>query len=115
MEPLGFWRRTTGREGGDTSLPDPRELVDAAWAEGNPQLAQRVVAYCRSAHVESYEMGYSHCRFSACDAEGKELGCCNMTDGRFVWPEGYAHYIEKHAVRPPHEFVQHVQQQPSIP
>jgi hypothetical protein len=36
------------------------------------------------------------------------MGSHDLTDGVFVWPEGYAHYIEKHDVKPPREFIEHV-------
>jgi hypothetical protein len=34
-------------------------------------------------------------------------GAAELSDGRFLWPEGLAHYVECHGVRPPHEFVAH--------
>jgi hypothetical protein len=42
------------------------------------------------------EMGYSWCRFDTCSASRRSLGCCNLTDGTFVWPEGLAHYVRDH-------------------
>lgn len=33
------------------------------------------------------------------------MGCCTLTDGVYVWPEGFAHYVESHHVRPPAAFV----------
>lgn len=40
------------------------------------------------------------------------LGRSDMTDGVYVWPEGLAHYVEHHNVRLPHQFVQHVLENP---
>lgn len=38
----------------------------------------------------------------------KDLGCSTFTDGVYIWPEGYAHYLGTHRVRPPVSFVQHI-------
>jgi hypothetical protein len=33
------------------------------------------------------------------------MGGRDLTDGVWMWPEGLAHYVERHAVRLPDEFV----------
>ena len=38
----------------------------------------------------------------------KAMGCCSQTDGTYVWPEGYHHYVTKHGVKPPEHFLRHV-------
>ena len=95
--------------------PDPRQHVVRGWSQ--QPAAQQLADYLRAGYIESYEMGYSHCRFApassagsaggggACCAAGPraEMGCLALTDGEFVWPEGLAHYIEAHSVRPPGE------------
>jgi len=40
--------------------------------------------------------------------EHVEMGSSDLTDGVYVWPEGLVHYVEKHNVRLPTEFVKHV-------
>lgn len=37
---------------------------------------------------------------------------CFTADGSWVWPEGFAHYVEKHGVRPNKDFIGHL---PSLP
>jgi len=37
-----------------------------------------------------------------------DMGRGELTDGVYMWPEGLAHYLEKHNVRLPQEFVDHV-------
>ena len=95
--------------------PDPRQHVVRGWSQ--QPAAQQLADYLRAGYIESYEMGYSHCRFApassagsaggggACCAAGPwaEMGCLALTDGEFVWPEGLAHYVEAHSVRPPGE------------
>jgi len=58
---------------------------------------------------QGHELAYSYCRFAHCSAFQpkepprlrrvgvKEMGCCTLTDGTFVWPEGYAHYVQCHS------------------
>jgi len=38
------------------------------------------------------------------------MGTRCLTDGRWVWPEGLAHYIEVHHVRLPEEYVEVMKQ-----
>ena len=87
--------------------PHPSRCVDAAWPATERAL---VAAYVRRGFLESWELGYSWCRFR-CGAAPREMGCAWLTDGRFVWPEGLAHYIEAHAVRPSAAFIAHVLRQ----
>lgn len=101
---VGFWAVSRGVTTADR--PWPCDAVDAAWsAEAEAAVVAGYVE--RYGMVESFEPGYSWCRFG-CAAPARELGCCTMTDGRFCWPEGFAHYIRCHSVRPPPAFIEHV-------
>lgn len=82
------------------NLPDPLKFVDTSWDEKEKKL---VIDYVREGAVLASWRGMSACRF------------CNHLNGnkcffdeKFVWPQGFAHYLEKHGVRPPQEFVDHV-------
>jgi hypothetical protein len=115
---VGFW---ADRRGGDTSTTStttkrqeveasrrmPQEWVDEDWARENYRMISTcLVPFLRAGYIESYEIGYSWCRFPECSAGGtKELGCATQTNGVFVWPEGFSHYVLKHNVRPPAELV----------
>ena len=70
---------------------------------GSERLA--IVEYCGLGFVESYEHGYATCRL--CGASGPEMGNCSLTDGKYVWPEGYGHYVSYHGVLPPKDFLSH--------
>jgi hypothetical protein len=126
LRAIGYWR---GPE--DPFLPDARAFVDPSW-DANERDA--VIAYLRKGEVAVGWCGSSLCRFDCAvdpsspavvdlktavpDADvgrlarvvfSKEnMGLNDLTDGTFIWPEGFAHYLEKHAVRPPEEFVKHV-------
>lgn len=106
MKRVGFWAGAGLLDG--LLLPDPRKLVDAAW---DPLARAAVVAHLRSGDVcESY-FGYSWCRFN-CGRREEHMGNKDLTDGVYVWPEGFVHYVETHLVRPPPEFVAHVLRRP---
>jgi len=86
------------------SLPDPKDFVDPSW---DPAERGMVIAYLRKGRVLERYFGYSTCRFK-CGIDDAEMGDADLTDGTFVWPEGFAHYLEKHNVRPGQDFVTHV-------
>lgn len=67
--------------------------------------------YLRSGYLESYEHGYSYCRYKSCPygaGPSKELGCSTVTDGTYTWPEGLAHYVQQHGLILPLAFQQHI-------
>jgi hypothetical protein len=88
--------------------------------------------YLRHGYLESFELAPSFCRFGCNDGNPHPmLGCATLTDGSFIWPEGcvralntktsessnfilddnlprYVHYVEKHHVRPPQNFIDHI-------
>ena len=84
-------------------LPDPYDYVDERWDAGERAL---VVSYLRAgARIVEFR-GLSSCRFR-CGVDQRVMGNACLSDGTFTWPEGFAHYLEAHHVRPPEEFVQH--------
>ncbi|MEO5641807.1 MAG: hypothetical protein ABIQ40_18910 [Bacteroidia bacterium] len=105
LKALGFWKGTnTG-----TELPHPEIFQDVNWDVDDKMM---VIAYLkRSSPVVPY-MGLSHCRFNC--GEGS-MGACDMSDGTYCWPEGLPHYLERHAVRLPEEFVKHVYENRNTP
>jgi hypothetical protein len=88
---------------GKAGLPLPSEAVDSQW---DPHEKALVLAYLRVGKTSEQWKGYSWCRFG-CKGHA-EMGTTDLTDGTYVWPEGFAHYIEHHGVRPPQEFIDHV-------
>lgn len=49
--------------------------------------------------------GNSWCRFRCGETS---MGNCELTDGVYVWPEGFLHYVQVHHVKPPQQFINHV-------
>lgn len=97
---VGYWRSMDRRRKKDPD-PYPLDLVDHSW---DPQTRSRVVEHLRSGRVWHTWVGSSTCRFCGKRPNGNTC----LTDGVFVWPEGLAHTVESHGVRPPDFFVDHV-------
>ncbi len=98
LKHVGYWRRPGVLVG---PLPDPHAMVDASWDKSE---RDRVLAYLKTGKAVMRYMGYSDCRIC-----GKTIdGTGDMSDGVWVWPEGFGHYLSLHDVRPPAEFVTHV-------
>lgn len=85
----------------EAHLPSVFDCIDTSW---DPKERDRVLAYVSDNRFRKVSyMGFSTCRIC-----GKDNGTADFADWRYVWPEGFAHYIKDHAVRPPRAFVQHV-------
>src|SRR5215471_636531 len=93
MRPLiliGYWRSAD-----QPNWPDPAWFIDPEW---DPAVRARIVEYLRTGTLARVFCGLSWCRFRcATDI----VGSAELTDGRFLWPEGLAHYVEHHGVRLP--------------
>lgn len=99
LTPVGFWWTGTM-----SKLPHPRDLIDRSW---NPRERDVVLAYVRDGQFRGQAyMGGAWCRLGCAGM----FGSADMSDGVYVWPEGLEHYIGRHGVRPPGDFVQHVLQ-----
>lgn len=106
---VGFWADTQG--GAQflvdvifDRLPDPRDLVDPNWPLREREL---IAVYLDAAPDVEHWMGYSYCRFN-CGIHGTEMGTTDKSDGRYLWPEGLSHYVLKHSVRLPEDFIRHI-------
>jgi hypothetical protein len=98
LRPVGYWRSDDDVA---PSLPHPAALVDGDWDEAE---RAAVVDYLLRGFSARGCCGFSWCRL--CDPDGLvgDNGSREFTDGTWIWPEGFSHYIEDHAVRPPADF-----------
>lgn len=92
---VGYWASAEEPE-----LPDPRDLVSLSWDVDTRWLVAR---YLKSGEKLTAYYGWSTCRFC-----GKPNGSVDLCDGVYVWPEGFAHYVEAHGVKPEGVFLTHV-------
>jgi hypothetical protein len=104
---VGYWCD----DGASESWIHPRHLVDASWESED---RNRIVGYLRSVAVVAIAMGYSHCRFRHGQPD-EETGCCELSDGTWVWPEGLWVYVDRYKVRLPDAFVAHMKERDFIP
>lgn len=103
LRTLGFWQVVAEDREGLLGWPHPAVLVDRNW---EAERRERIVSYLRGGHTIASYMGYSFCRFKDCLHNDREqLGTKDLTDGRWVWPEGLWHYVANHGVRLPEAFV----------
>ena len=103
---LGYWSRGLFDASG---LPNPKNFVDDKWdAAERAWVVQRLKAFTPFVQWR----GYSGCRFG-CKSHVEMGTKCVTADGTWVWPEGFAHYVERHGVRPPQEFVDYLRGLPA--
>jgi hypothetical protein len=91
---LGYW---SGPE--SSGWPDVQRFVDPDWDADERAL---VWSYLNHGLVARAYLGPSFCTIC-----GAKNGSLEFTDGRFIWPEGLAHYVREHSVRLPREFTDH--------
>jgi hypothetical protein len=83
--------------------PDVRRAVHVGWRVPD---REQLLTYLRSGHYLWGFLGSSSCRFECRANDHLEgLGSAELTDGEWVWPHGLAHYVERHAVILPEDFV----------
>lgn len=86
---------------GKTPYPEAILCVDPSWSTIERAL---VLAYLAKGRLlPGGEFGFSTCRLC-----GIHNGSAEFTDGVYVWPEGFAHHLREHGVKPPDvEFIKH--------
>ena len=110
--PIGICKRES-QNPDDDDLYEPEEYN--LQKAGLPELffydPENLVEEYRDEYLimaEELWMGCSSCRFS-CGVTEDRMGCRDLTDGVWAWPEGLAHYVEKHGVMLPESFFAHVE------
>ncbi|CAN7266930.1 hypothetical protein [Knoellia sp. LjRoot47] len=93
---IGFWNGAHTPAG----WPEIERFVDPDWGEDERDF---IASYLNHGVLGRLYMGYSTCRVCG----KKDNGDSEYSDGTYVWPSGFAHYVLEHQVRPPDEFVQH--------
>ena len=104
---IGYW--ITSFDDGDFIAP--QELV----GEYAAHVRARIVEYLQGGRVLESYLGLATCRFPRCEHAANGIGSREFTDGVWAWPEGLFHYIMKHNVTLPAEFVAHAMETPTTP
>lgn len=86
---------------GLTPYPEANLHINPTWPADE---RKTVLAYlAKGKRMPNGEFGFSTCRLC-----GIHNGSAEFTDGVYVWPEGFAHYLREHGVKPPDErFIQY--------
>ena len=92
---IGYWKSDM-----EEQYPHPSAFVGPDWDKDEKQ---QVIDYLNQGVVLQAYRGLSWCRFGC---KRVNMGSKEMTDGEFLWPEGFVHYIELHNVKPPAQFIQ---------
>lgn len=93
LQLIGYWK---------TSLQDPYPFPQEVEIELASKVRGKLVHYLTAGACVQRCRGFSACRYG-CGSNGST----EMSDGRWVWPEGLAHYVCEHRVGLPPEFVAH--------
>lgn len=104
---LGYWGGQVTQDhwtnpDENKGLPNPQDFVDESW---DPVARAKVVGYLKAGKEWVAWRGPSWCRFRCGE---RSMGSRCLTDGYFVWPEGFAHYVQKHGVKPHPDFLKHL-------
>jgi len=93
---VGFWPDPYWS--GPHSYPLAQSLVVPGW--NNTKEGRACISYMKAGLPYNPQRGYAYCRL--CRAR---LGSSDMLgpDGKWVYPERWEHYIEKHSVKPDEE------------
>lgn len=104
---VGFWKGLDPSYGtyGDDRYPDVRGFIDPTWSRLERAAVIHYVTDPRF-RGQSYR-GMSTCRI--CHIWNN--GSADFSDGIYIWPEGFGHYLSQHDVRPPADFIAHVLRQ----
>lgn len=99
IEKVGFWTNPANESGYN-------EVV-RAWEESQRRPMstaeyKAVLSYIEQSKAKTHYFGFAICRGCGC-----ELGHSDMIspDGLFLFPEKYEHYIIKHQIVPPNNFI----------
>ncbi len=104
---VGFWESPMYPEHSEgKDLPNPRDWVDRDWDAAE---RAKIIDYLESGTVYTRFFGYSYCRMG-CERNEREMGSCDLTDGVWIYPQGYSHYLRCHDVKPPNEFIAHIRE-----
>jgi len=100
IEQIGYWNE----EGSEIEYIEP-QMITAEW---DPGIQSKVAEYLDNGRTAMQFMGYSWCRFQ-CGVPDERMGTRDLTDGRWIWPEGLSHYVREHDVRLPEPCISHME------
>lgn len=101
---VGYWSDPDDPIDSDDRLPHPQDFIDTDWSS---EERNQVISYLEAGMAYQAYFGCSHCRLG-CTHLHREMGIADLTDGHWIYPEGYPHYLRCHDVKPPQAFLDHI-------
>lgn len=97
---VGFWNN---QQNDYPQYPMPQDMVGKL----DKETKRKIIDYLsdRKFFKVAYR-GWADCRIC-----GEHLGSSDYSDKKYTWPQGYEHYIQKHNVVPPKDFIKHILKQ----
>jgi hypothetical protein len=105
---IGYWFDPTDLP---SPYPDPATLCRPGAYK--PEVRTHLVRYLQSAPTLESFRGLSWCRFK-CGVEDSVMGYRLLWDGVWAWPEGLAHYVDRHDLILPEPLLDRVLSRPKI-
>ena len=98
---IGYWSDDTKK----ARFIHPAKLAGFGW---EPENKRAMLAYLRKGVRIRAFLGYSWCRITGKSGDYMpEMGSAEFSDGRFVWPEALAYYLENFDIELPLDFLNH--------
>jgi hypothetical protein len=95
---IGYWAGPYAPD-----WPQATDFVDEHWDKFERDVVASYLDQGLALPWSWRPRGYSSCRFC-----GQLNGSNEKTDGFYLWPEGLAHYVRRHSVRPPASIIRHI-------
>jgi len=105
LKAIGYWHSES-----EPGLPIPRPSPASPSLDRRDR--KRVMKHLTSGLEWMSWMGFSYCRI--CGQNDQRMGCRDLTDGAWVWPEGLRHYVDQHELDLPPAFVEHALSRPRV-
>lgn len=100
---VGFWSMDRRCRGG---LIHPTYLGKGGLS---PDERAMFIHYLKSGLEVCSWLGFSFCRMPDGPPD-QEMGCRDLSDGKWIWPEGLAVYVGQYDIELPEEFVEHARE-----
>ena len=97
IKQIGYWRSEDAFE----EYPSAHDFINEFPYEGQEQVFEHLQA--------GTSMPWATPGVSTCRICGMPNGSSDLSDGKFMWPEGLAHYVKEHNLRLPKAFEEHIQ------
>lgn len=101
LKKIGFWLY---KQPSDINHTEQEDGITLSWPVEDPNWDQEEKKIVLD-KLQSGRQGKAYKGSSVCRLCGIRNGSSEMYDSRFLWPNGFIHYVEDHNVKPPQDFI----------